>query len=130
MWRRYSWGYGPTHSSHQHTPQEVGQIDQSSTRWRSVRTLNVGADFFPSVLHVQVHMSEPVEVACVWVVGEGDRAGDRMCPDIRLVMYTGGGHACTTPSPLIRRPRSLHCRRSCHTWSHQPTALVSAVRPR
>jgi hypothetical protein len=48
------------HSSHRHTPQEVGQMDQTATRWMSMKTLNVGKDFFPSVLHVQVHMSEPV----------------------------------------------------------------------
>ena len=46
--------FGPTHSSHSHTPQEVGQMDQTSMRWRSMKTLNVGEDFFPSVLHVQV----------------------------------------------------------------------------
>lgn len=87
---------GPTHSSHSHTPQEVGQVDQTSMRWRSMKTLNVGEDFFPSVLHVQVHMSEPVQVTCRWVMGQGNRAGDRMCPDIRLVLGTGNLTGNTT----------------------------------
>lgn len=88
--------YGPTHSSHMHTPQEVGQIDQTSMRWRSIQTLNTRPSFFPSVIHVQVHLSEPVTVTCDWVVGEGDRLGDRMCPDIRLVMETGNLTGNTT----------------------------------
>ena len=89
-------GFGPTHSWHRHTPQEMGQMDQTATRFTSMKTLNIGKDFYPSVIHVQVHMSEPVEVICRWVEGEGTRAGDRMCPDIRLVMGTGNLTGNTT----------------------------------
>jgi hypothetical protein len=37
-----------------------------------------------------------VAVACRWVSGKGDRAGDRICPDIRLVMGTGNLTGNTT----------------------------------